>query len=228
MMGCGNMTRDQTSRKATGDAPATAVIVAHPDDEVLWAGGTILMHPRWRWSVLSLCRASDQDRAPKFAKVMDLLGAVGRMGDLDDGPEQAPLGAELVQNTILSLLPAAKFDLVFTHSPFGEYTRHRRHEETARAVLTLWESGRLSTTELRMFAYKDGHKRHPPRPIASAHQIVELPQGVWQEKYLMLTAIYGYSTDSFEARTTPRKEAFWCFRSPAEAAGWMRERRSEK
>jgi LmbE family N-acetylglucosaminyl deacetylase len=25
-----------------------AIIVAHPDDETLWAGGTILNHPYWR------------------------------------------------------------------------------------------------------------------------------------------------------------------------------------
>ena len=67
------------------------VIVAHPDDETLWAGGTILMHPETRWTVVALCRRSDPDRAPKFRRVLELLGASGDMGDLDDGPEQTPL-----------------------------------------------------------------------------------------------------------------------------------------
>lgn len=30
------------------------IIVAHPDDETLWAGGTILQHPEWR-SLLPAC-----------------------------------------------------------------------------------------------------------------------------------------------------------------------------
>ena len=30
------------------------VIVAHPDDETLWAGGTLLMHPDCRWTVVTL------------------------------------------------------------------------------------------------------------------------------------------------------------------------------
>jgi len=46
------------------------VIVAHPDDETLWAGGTILMHPETQWTILTLCRMSDPDRSPKFNKAM--------------------------------------------------------------------------------------------------------------------------------------------------------------
>jgi LmbE family N-acetylglucosaminyl deacetylase len=30
-----------------------AIIVAHPDDETLWAGGTILNHPSWKCFIIS-------------------------------------------------------------------------------------------------------------------------------------------------------------------------------
>jgi hypothetical protein len=34
---------------------------------------------------------------------------------------------------------------------------------------------------------------------------------IWQKKYDIITRIYGFAEDSFEAKTTPRLEAFWRF-----------------
>ncbi len=67
-----------------------AVIVAHPDDETLWAGGTILSHPSWNCFIISVCRGNDPERAPRFYKALKILRSSGNMGDLDDGPEQNP------------------------------------------------------------------------------------------------------------------------------------------
>jgi hypothetical protein len=71
--------------------PRAAVVVAHPDDETLWCGGYILTHPEFLWRIVTLCRAMDADRAPKFRQVLQRFGAEGEMADLDDGPDQAPL-----------------------------------------------------------------------------------------------------------------------------------------
>jgi len=35
------------------DIRTVCVIVAHPDDETLWTGGMILMHPEWECKVFS-------------------------------------------------------------------------------------------------------------------------------------------------------------------------------
>ena len=87
-----------------------ALVVAHPDDETLWAGGTVLMHPDWQWTVVSLCRGGDRDRAPRFLQAVCKLGGTGKMGDLADGPEQSPLPEKQVQRMVLSLLPQEHFD----------------------------------------------------------------------------------------------------------------------
>jgi LmbE family N-acetylglucosaminyl deacetylase len=200
---------------------SAAVLVAHPDDETLWAGGTILMHPGCRWRVVTLCRASDPDRAPKFRLALGRLGADGAMGDLDDGPAQEPLAPEEVRRTVLDLLGEAEFDLLLTHGPRGEYTRHRRHEEAARAVVELWEGGELRARELWMFAYEDGGGSHLPRPADGAHRRVALPEAVWERKRSIIADTYGFNADSFEARTTPREEAFYCFRSAGQARQWL-------
>src|SRR5512145_2035091 len=98
---------------------SVVLIVAHPDDETLWAGGTILSHPSWRCFIICLCRESDKDRAPKFHKALEALKSEGIMGDLDDGPEQNPLDEKLLEHEILQLLPPAHFDLAISHNPTG-------------------------------------------------------------------------------------------------------------
>jgi len=200
---------------------ATAIIVAHPDDETLWAGGTILYHPQWDWTVVSLCRAGDADRAPKFFKALQVFGAQGIMGDMNDGPEQIPLPIATVEEQVLALLPLQHYDLIITHHPQGEYTRHLRHEEVSRAVIQLWQQGKIVADELWVFAYEDGLKEYYPEAVPEATIYHVLEKDIWQQKYEVVTNIYGFGKDSWEAATTPLAESFWCFGNPEEALQWM-------
>jgi LmbE family N-acetylglucosaminyl deacetylase len=190
-----------------------AVIVAHPDDETLWTGGLMLMHPNVKWTILTVCRKSDPDRAPRFFKALEKYKAVGFMADLDDGPEQTPLDSDLVQQTIEFLLPAKNYDIIITHSTSGEYTRHLRHEETAQAVMALWKAHRLTTRQIWTFAYEDGNRKYLPRAIKNADLLVGLNEKIWRKKYDIITGIYGFNKDSFEAKTNPKEEAFRCFKA---------------
>jgi len=206
------------ARSRKSGAFRVGVFVAHPDDETLWAGGTLLLHPEWACRVMTLCRGSDPDRSPKFRRALKELGAQGEMGDLDDGPDQHPLPGFAVEETVSRLAGDRRFDLVLTHSPQGEYTRHLRHEETGRAVLSLWRRGGLHTNSLWFFAYGDDNRENLPRAILGAHHRMLLPPRIWARKYIILTGIYGFRRGSFEARTTPRAEAFWVYGSPERAA----------
>jgi len=213
------------NRKRRQDFERVGVIVAHPDDETLWAGGMILTHPKWQCRVLALCRGNDPGRSYGFFKALAYLGVTGRIADLDDGPEQLPLGDAEVQEMILTLLGTEnEFDLLITHGPRGEYTRHRRHEETSKAVLALWKAGGIQTGELWRFAYEDGNKAYLPRAMDEAHVVLRLPYLIWQKKQRIITQIYAFSPDSWEARTTPEVEAFWCFESPEKAEEWLQRK----
>ena len=207
------MTTLQLDEVISGPRLRAAVVVAHPDDETLWCGGYILNHPEFHWRIVTLCRASDPDRAPKFRRVLQRLGAEGEMADLDDGPDQVPLALEQVKETAARLLAGSSYSLILTHGPKGEYTRHRRPEECCRGVVELWQSGNIQTKQLWHFAYEDGGGAYLPRIRGDAERRDMLTESVRLEKYRLITDIYGYATDSWEARTSPREEGFWCFDS---------------
>ena len=178
------------------------------------------MHPGWDPFVAALCRKSDSDRAPKFSRALQRLRAAGSMGDLDDGPDQAPLPADEVKAAVLSLLPSRDYDLLVTHAPWGEYTRHLRHEETSKAVIALWAEGSLRATSLWLFAYEDGGRAYPPRAEAGAQVHFPLSNQVWEAKHAIMTKVYGFAEKSWEALATPREEAFWMPASPEHALMW--------
>lgn len=200
-----------------------AVIVAHPDDETLWCGGTMLLHPNSNWFVACLCRKNDADRAPKFKTALTAYNAKGLMGNLDDSAEQVPLNKKEVKKAILSLLPKQNFDLILTHSPSGEYTRHLRHEEIGRAVLELWNDEKIIAKELWTFAFEDGNKKYYPQVIKDANIHQTLSQNIWEEKYRIITEVYGFEKNGFEAKTTPKTEAFWKFEDPMDAQKWLEQ-----
>ena len=202
-------------------AKNVAIIVAHPDDETLWAGGTILNHPTWNCFIVSVCRGSDTDRAPKFYKALQALKSEGIMGDLDDGPEQHPLNEAELEQTILNLLPAKHYDLIITHNPNGEYTRHLRHEEVSKAVINLWQNSKITTRELHTFAYEDGHKKYLPRAIKNAAVYYPLLEKIWLRKHSILSETYGFGANNWELQTTPREEAFWQFTNSSNAVKWL-------
>jgi LmbE family N-acetylglucosaminyl deacetylase len=205
----------------TEKSKTVAIIVAHPDDETLWAGGTILSHPSWNCFVVCLSRVSDTERATKFYRSLKVLRSEGIMGDLDDGPEQQPLEEQEVEQAILDLLPPIHFDLLLSHNPSGEYTRHKRHEEVSKAVIQLWYEGRISAPELWTFAYEDGHKAYFPKPVENAPIYLTLTKRIWHMKYSIITETYGFEKNSWEAKATTPAEAFWQFTNAHEAKKWL-------
>lgn len=199
------------------------VIVAHPDDETLWAGGTILGHPSWKCFILCMSRQNDAERALKFYNALKVLKSDGVMGDMDDGPDQEPLDEKKVQQVILQLLPKNHFDLIISHNPSGEYTRHLRHEEVGKAVIKLWKTAKISANELWSFAYQDGNKSYYPIAVEKATIYHTLTRSIWLKKYSLLHEVYGFDKNSWEAETTPKAEAFWQFTDPNKAKKWINQ-----
>lgn len=143
------------------------------------------------------------------------------MGDLDDGPTQDPQDDATVEQAILDLLPRKHYDLIITHNPSGEYTKHLRHEEISRAVIRLWNADKISTDALWTFAYEDGNKAYYPKPVIQASLYQTLSKPLWSKKYSIITERYGFDKTGWEAETTPKAEAFWQFNNPNAAERWL-------
>jgi LmbE family N-acetylglucosaminyl deacetylase len=200
---------------------SVAVIVAHPDEETLWAGGTILGNPSWQWFIVCLSRRSDEEIFTRFYNALRIYKSEGIMGNLEDGSEQKPLDGKVVEQAIMDLLPKKHFDLILTHNPSIKHKRHIRQEEVSKGVINLWHKGLISTDELWTFAYEDGNKEYCPRPIKTASHYNLINKYNWQKKYGIITETYGFKKNSIEAETSPRAETFWQFNNPHDAQKWL-------
>ena len=199
----------------------STIIVAHPDDETLWAGGTILSHPEWNWKIFTLTRRGDPDRSSKFEKALSYFGASGGMNDLNDDPDQPPLDPARVKKAVLELIKETPGrEIVITHGPKGEYTRHLRHEEVSSAVTEMWIAREIESNQLWLFAYEDGNGDYLPRPEKGA-ELFSLPREVWARKRHLVRKIYGFDSDSWESRANPRIEGFWKFKSRENLKNWL-------
>ena len=186
-----------------------ALIVTHLDDDTLRAGETILSHPSWDWFIVSLSRGGETDHARNFLQALLQFEAKGVIRNLDTINNQNPLNETELKHTILALLPEHYFSLVISHYPAGEYTDHNMHDETGKAIILLWHSGIISAAEFRTFAIEDGKRSYLPRPIETAGIYKLLAKRIWKEKQSIITEIYGFDLNGFEAKTTTIAESLW-------------------
>lgn len=197
-----------TIRSGDESRISALVIVAHPDDETIWCGGLILQNPHWSWSVFSLCRAEDPDRAPKFHRVCEALRAEPLISDLDDSGPLKPIDpARDIGGRIRERVEEKDWGLVLTHGGNGEYG-HPRHREIHGEVVRLAAAGIVRCRELWTFAYvRDARGGHC---LARRDASVRLPLTEEQlaEKKRIVHEIYGYSKDSFEVRACVSPEGY--------------------
>jgi len=192
------------------------VIVAHPDDETIWMGGTILQSPKINWTIISLCRKDDSDRAPKFERVCRVLNAKAIISDLDDELLK-PLPLEQVAQKIKSLLPKTNYDFIYTHGQNGEYG-HIRHKEVHKAVKQLIQSKQLNSKKLFFFAYSPTNESPPSnaelklaKPDKHASERVHVRGDNFKKKKTLVRETYGFGGDSFEVVSCTNVETFNLF-----------------
>jgi len=168
------------------------VIVAHPDDETIWMGGTILGLKNIDWTIFSLCRSNDPDRAPKFKKICERYNARGLISDLEDeGIMNVKKSLPEIKKRITANFAGKKFEYIFTHGYNGEYG-HARHLGTHRVVKELVKNKTVTCEKLFFFSYKLNYKGNIVNYIKRSNFATELDDKMFAEKKNIVQNIYGY------------------------------------
>lgn len=184
------------------------VVVAHPDDELIWMGGMILRNKnKWNTTVLCLTRSSDPDRKPKFIKVAKELGFRGFIYDLDDTTNEPWNEKEVV--SIIKKFCNQFYDIVFTHGSNGEYG-HLRHKETHNIINKLIEDKILKTKSLMNFNYlrRENYFQGYCIPNLNTNNFIKLKNKELIIKKHLIQNVYGYQQGGFEEKSCNQVESF--------------------
>ncbi|WP_053365009.1 PIG-L family deacetylase [Bacillus sp. FJAT-27245] len=121
------------------------MIVAHPDDELLFGGGELLKETGWK--VICVTNKSNPERAAEFTKVMNLVNAEHEMWDYPD-VWNGDFDRKKLSNDLKKMLGERKYKKIVTHNRQGEYG-HTQHIALSEAVHD------LVSKNLYVFGYHD-------------------------------------------------------------------------
>jgi len=177
-------------------AKKVLVIVAHPDDETIWMGGTLIKNKDWKVEIISLCRKKDLDRSIKFKKVCKVLNAKCYLLNIEDEKLKNIKTKEITEK-IKKISKNNKYDYIFTHGKNGEY-RHKRHIDINKAVIQMINNNQLKAKKVFFFSYQ--MKGSSCKPNLNADKIIKLNENILNMKRRLIKEVYLYTEDSFETK----------------------------
>jgi hypothetical protein len=184
------------------------IIVAHPDDETIWMGGTILQNKKnWQTTIICLCRKKDKDREPKFRKVCKILNAKCFISDLDDTENgyYKKISSKDIIRRVLKITKNKKYDSLYTHGKNGEYG-HIRHIEVHKVVNDMLDKKLLSSKQVFFFSYLKKGKFCTIN--SNADKLIRIKTLYFKIKKQLIREVYGFQENSFENKCTMNKETF--------------------
>lgn len=126
------------------------LLVAHPDDETIFAGNLLLEHHEWEWTVVCCTYTRGGPRGLEFTKAISAFKVEGvnivrteMLGLRDDEGDMRADPPELWEHRIATVCDGYEFDAVYTHNRGGDYghKHHRLVNACARRIFPepIWE-----------------------------------------------------------------------------------------
>ena len=126
--------------------PDKLMVVAHPDDELMWGGANLLLEPGWH--VICSTNLNNPTRSKEFYKTMSWCNVSKYdMYDVKDEYTEEEAEANKLYDgtpfeTALQELAKKTWKLVLTHNDKGEYG-HEHHRKVNRMVLKYFPSAKV-------------------------------------------------------------------------------------
>lgn len=107
------------------------LIVAHPDDETIFCGGTMLTYPNWNWNIVCVTHKNGTERYKQFSKAIKYYKKAGVKICSFQTLSKNDTNGDMDKKNIHDWEKAIKnldivYDLVITHNTKGEYG-HAHH-----------------------------------------------------------------------------------------------------
>jgi len=100
--------------------PTKLLIVAHPDDEILWGFNYLIKDPL-KWKVICLTNSQNKERVREFMNAMNKINIKNyEIWNHDDNIFAIYMDKKCV-NDIKNDIDKNKYKLILTHNHFGEY-----------------------------------------------------------------------------------------------------------
>ena len=202
--------------------PRALLVVAHPDDETIFAGGLILRSRETRWTVVCCTDDGNRRRQKEFLCACEFLAQ--HSGNF---VEPVFLGLIPQQNghiEYLELVKALKsytigYDIVFAHNSQGEYG-NEDHKLVHRCVIE--HIGNPNTWVFISPGSKNVNQEKLRSKMSSGNVTLDLSSEILRQKvhafqkcHVSQARVYGYDLVSGELKNTDLKETlYWYFEQP--------------
>ena len=161
------------------------MIVAHPDDELLFGGGELLKEKGWKVVCITNGTAQSgnifkpwmgQTRKEEFIKVMNKLGCRYEIWDFEDNGLSCNWNKEKLIGCLKRVLGEKNYKKVVTHNLAGEYG-HVQHKEISRLL------HELKPKNLHVFHLNKSKKNPYIDKINSLFELYSSQANVFKQHY---------------------------------------------